>query len=66
MKTEQIQFEGRNSFWQFVFLQSRVNGAPYRGEQLPLRPWNCPRNTYLQQRLKLARAVESGEPGEIH
>ena len=66
MKTEQIQFEGRNSFWQFVFLQSRVNGAPYRGEQLPLRPWNWPRNTYLQQRLKLARALESGEPGEIH
>jgi hypothetical protein len=66
MKTEQIQFEGRNSFWQFVFLQSRVNGAPYRGEQLPLRPWNWPRNTYLQQRLKVARALESGAPGEIH
>jgi hypothetical protein len=66
MKTEQIQFEGRNSFWQSVFLQSRVNGAPYRGEQLPPRRWNWPRNTYLQQRLKLARALENGEPGEFH
>jgi hypothetical protein len=55
MKPDQLRFETRNSFWQSVFLQSKVNGAPYRGEQLPLRPWNWPTNTYLQRRLKLAR-----------
>lgn len=58
MKADSMQFEKRNSFWQSVFLQSRVNGAPYRGEQLPLRPWSWPTNTYLQRRLKLARDVD--------
>lgn len=57
MKIGQIRFEKPSSFWQSVFLQSRVNGAPYCGEQLPLRPWNWPSNTYLQRRLKLARAL---------
>ena len=43
------------SFWQLVFLQSKVNGAAYRGEQLPRRNWNWPQDTYLQQRLRLAK-----------
>ena len=43
------------SFWQLVFLQSKVNGAAYRGEQLPRRNWDWPKNTYFQQRLSLAK-----------
>jgi hypothetical protein len=39
------------SFWQLVFLQSKVNGAAYNGEALPRRSWDWPKNTYLQRRL---------------
>jgi len=40
------------SYWQLVFLQSRVNGATYNGEVLPRRSWDWPKNTYLQRRLR--------------
>lgn len=40
------------SFWQLVFLQSSVNGAPYHGEELPRHNWEWPRHTYLQRRLR--------------
>jgi hypothetical protein len=40
------------SYWQLVFLQSRVNGATYNGEVLPRRSWDWPTNTYLQRRLR--------------
>lgn len=46
------------SFWQLVFLQSRVNGAPYRGEELPQHQWNWPQGTYLQQRMSLLKETE--------
>ena len=39
------------SYWQLVFLQSRVNGATYNGEILPRRSWDWPKTTYLQRRL---------------
>lgn len=45
----------KRSFWQLVFLQSKVNGALYCGEQLPGLRWEWPQNTYLQRRLRLAR-----------
>jgi len=40
------------SYWQLVFLQSKVNGAAYTGEELPGRHWNWPKDTYLQRRLR--------------
>jgi hypothetical protein len=40
------------SYWQLVFLQSKVNGAAYSGEELPGRNWNWPKDTYLQRRLQ--------------
>ena len=40
------------SYWQLVFLQSKVNGAAYNGEELPGRNWNWPKDTYLQRRLQ--------------
>lgn len=43
------------SFWQTVFSQSKVNGAPYTGEQLPGSVWDWPKDTYLQRRLRLAK-----------
>lgn len=66
MKMDQIRFEKPSSFWQSVFLQSRVNGAPYCGEQLPLRPWNWPSDTYLQRRLKAARVPDGDEAQDFH
>ena len=38
------------SYWQLVFLQSKVNGAAYIGEELPGRNWTWPKDTYLQRR----------------
>ena len=43
------------SFWQLVFSQSKVNGAPYYGEMLPGRNWEWPKDTYFQRRLRQAR-----------
>ena len=40
------------SYWQRVFLQSKVNGAMYFGEELPGRNWSWPKDTYLQRRLQ--------------
>lgn len=38
------------SFWQLIFLQSNVNGAPYHGEELPRHSWEWPEDTYFQRR----------------
>lgn len=46
----------KHSFWQLIFLQSKVNGALYQGEQLPGVRWDWPKNTFLQRRLEQARA----------
>jgi hypothetical protein len=50
MKLTKIDFV-KCSSWQLVFLQSKVNGALYRGEQLPRLRWDWPKDTYLQRRL---------------
>jgi len=49
---------------QFVFLNSKVNGAVYDGEQLPISTWTWPRTTYLRQRLAQIRAEEVREGTE--
>ncbi|MEE9143737.1 MAG: hypothetical protein V3U06_03075 [Candidatus Binatia bacterium] len=46
------------SIWLLIFLKSRVNGAPYRGEELPERKWNWLQGTYLQQRLQYLRGSQ--------
>lgn len=38
------------STWQLIFSQSKVNGAPYDEEQMPVRKWHWPTGTYLQRR----------------
>ena len=43
------------SFWQLVFSQSKVNGAPYSGDNLPGRSWEWPKDTYLQRRLQQSK-----------
>jgi hypothetical protein len=46
-----IQSQHKLSYWQRVFLQSKINGASYNGEALPGQVWCWPKNTYLQRRL---------------
>ena len=54
------------SLWQRIFLQSKVNGAAYRGEQLSGFNWSWPQNTYLQRRLKHLRRIRSSDFADLH
>jgi hypothetical protein len=54
------------SFWQLVFLHSKVNGALYQGEELPGRSWEWPKNTFLQRRLRAARAGQNGTKQDLN
>jgi len=54
------------SFWQLVFLQSKVNGAPYNGEQLPGRSWDWPKDTYLQRRLRRSKWFQSNNSATMN
>ena len=54
------------SFWQLVFVQSKVNGALYLGEQLPGRSWDWPKNTYFQRRLRRAKWYQALEKTQLN
>jgi hypothetical protein len=54
------------SFWQLVFSQSKVNGAPYNGEQLPGRIWNWPKDTYLQRRLRESKWCQATNKNNLN
>ncbi len=54
------------SLWQRVFLQSKVNGALYRGDQLPGMHWEWPQNTFLQRRLRDARVYPIEEKRDFN
>jgi hypothetical protein len=51
-KMKSIEVRHKLTNWQWVFLQSKVNGASYNGEALPGQVWSWPKNTYLQQRME--------------
>ena len=65
MKAQTIDL-GKSSFWQLVFSQSKVNGAPYTEEWLSLDSWKWPENTYLQRRLKDLRQYRSSDFDNLH
>jgi hypothetical protein len=54
------------SYWQLIFLQSKVNGAPYKGEELPGRSWDWPKDTYFQSRLNLRKILQHAEGAKIN
>ena len=54
------------SFWQLVFSQSKVNGAPYSGEQLHGQIWNWPKDTYLQRRLRETRWDQTTDKSSLN
>jgi len=65
MKAQAINLS-KPSFWQLIFLQSKVNGAPYIGEWLPGRNWKWPENTYLRRRLEQLRRHRYSEYGDLN
>jgi hypothetical protein len=65
MKTAERDW-AKPSLWQLVFLQSKVNGAAYNGEQLPRQNWSWPKGTYLQQRLRLAKSDQAPDKGRLN
>jgi hypothetical protein len=54
MKAKEYRLEKASS-WQSIFLQSKVNGAAYNGEQLLGFNWEWPKGTFLQRRLDYLR-----------
>jgi hypothetical protein len=65
VKTKESQL-GKRSCWQFIFLQSRVNGAPYNGEALPGQSWDWPKDTYFQRRLHLIKILQPAESLKVN
>jgi hypothetical protein len=56
-KMKSIEVKQRLTYWQWVFLQSKVNGASYSGKALPGQVWAWPKDTYLQRRLQHHQSV---------
>jgi hypothetical protein len=54
------------TYWQLIFLQSKVNGASYKGEALARHTWDWPKETYLQRRLHRIKLLESVERSKPH
>ena len=65
MKSQESDLE-RPSYWQLVFLQSKVNGAAYTGEELPGRNWDWPKDTYLQRRLRTHKFFHPTEHSKLN
>ena len=55
MKSKQNS-RNQMSYWQLIFSQSKVNGAPYKDDELPVFNWNWPTDTYLRRRRYLKRS----------
>lgn len=50
------------SNWEDVFIQSRINGGNYEGDNLPDHKWQWPKDTFLQKKLEeLKREKENGK-----
>lgn len=57
------------SYWQRIFLQSKVNGCFYFGDALPQTQWRWPSNTWLQIRLNHLKGLDReavGHKAELH
>ena len=64
---QDTQSELKNpSYSQLIFLQSKVNGAPYKGEALLGQSWDWPKDTYFQRRLQLIKILQHGEGSKIN
>jgi len=57
---------GKPSYWQLIFLQSKVNGAAYNGEKLPGRNWDWPKDTYFQRRLQRVKFFQPADGYKVN
>ena len=46
------------SYWQRIFLQSKVKSGAYDGDRLPRQNWDWPRQTWFQERLRYVRKTQ--------
>jgi hypothetical protein len=46
------------SFWQLIFLRSKVNNARYDGNLLISQNWDWPKETWFQRRRRDLRNIE--------
>ena len=60
MNAKEYRLEKASS-WQSIFLQSKVNGATYNGEQLLGFNWEWPKGTFLQRRLEYLRKYRASD-----
>ena len=44
------------TFWQLIFIQSKVNDGVYDGDRLLTQNWKWPNETWFQTRLNFAEA----------
>lgn len=51
-KRRRATLPSNQTYWQQIFELSKVNGADYREDRLPLHHFDFPRNTYLQRKLE--------------
>jgi hypothetical protein len=61
MKSKQNS-RNQMSYWQLIFSQSKVNGAPYNDDELPVFNWNWPTDTYLRRRRYLKGSLTAFGP----
>jgi len=64
MENHNIDIE-RPSFWQQIFLQSKVNGAPYHGDLLTGQHWNWPKDSYLKRQLRHVRSYRPADERSV-
>ena len=64
MDNHNIDIE-KTSFWQQIFLQSKVNGAPYHGDLLPGQHWNWPKDSYLKRRRNHVRSYRALDESSV-
>jgi hypothetical protein len=57
---------GKPSYWQLIFLQSKVNGAAYNGEKLPGRNWDWPKGTYFQRCLQRVKFLQPADGYKVN
>ena len=61
MKSKQNS-RNQMSYWQLIFSQSKVNGAPYHDDELPVYKWSWPTDTYLRRRRSLKESLAAFYP----
>jgi hypothetical protein len=53
---------GNATYWQLIFLRSKVNGASYNGDAVAKHNWwNWPKDTYFQRRLHRIKFQSQGQ-----